>query len=81
MARARNRLVWVCRILIEPGCLGHQVIPLRDARRTSRGSTIVGDCALVVARHFQEMGANGVEAMLGGETRIRIERFEKLKAF
>src|SRR6516162_6565988 len=47
----------------EPGCLHKQVILFRDVCGAARGTPVAPDGGLVVARHFEKMGADGLQAV------------------
>ena len=61
------------RALTEPSRLRNEVIPFRYARSATGGNAIVCDGSLRVTGHFQQMGANGVKAMVAGNTVIGVE--------
>jgi hypothetical protein len=66
--------VRACCALAEPGRLRNEVIPFRYARRATGGNLVVRDSGLRVAGHFEQMGTNGVEAMMAGNSCIGVER-------
>ena len=57
----------------QSGRLGNQVIPLRNARRPLGRRPIAVDCRSVIARHFEEMCADGVETVMAKEDAIEVE--------
>src|SRR5260370_23436565 len=61
-----------CCVLAEPGSLGHEVIPFGDTCRASGGNPVVGDGGLMVAGHFQQMGANCVQPTGAGQPVVSV---------
>ena len=60
--------------LRHPSGLGHEVILFRDTRCSSGRDSVVFDGALMVADHFEQMGANRVETIVTSKPTIAIER-------
>jgi hypothetical protein len=60
--------------LRDAGCLGYEVILLRDTRCSSGGNSVVFDGAFIVANHFEQMGANRVETIVTSKPSVGIER-------
>ena len=71
----------VCCALAEPGGLAHEVIPFRQARRPAGGNPVVCNRGRMVAGHFEQMGTNGVEAMMAGQPSIGIQSSQQLESF
>jgi hypothetical protein len=57
--------------------LRNQVIPFRLARRAAGGNSIVIDCGLMVASHFQKMATNSVKPMMAGNASVGVESVAK----
>jgi len=60
--------------------LRHQVIAFRDAGGAACSKSILPDGCLAIACHLQQVTANRRQAMLGGNTRVVIERLQQVKA-
>src|SRR5260370_4878357 len=78
-ARGGVRSVACC-VLAEPCSLGHEVIPFGDTCRASGANPVVGDGGLMVAGHFQQMGANCVQTIVAGQPVVSVERSEQFQA-
>ena len=63
------------RALTEPRRLRNEVILFGYARRATGGKPVVCDCGPRVASHFQQVGANGVEAMMACNSWVGVEGF------
>jgi hypothetical protein len=61
--------------------LRNEVVPFRYARGAAGGDPVVIDGSLRVAGHFQQMGTNGVEAVMAGNSCVGVERFQQLEPF
>lgn len=72
--RARHSINGSGSIPGQARCLRHEVIPFRDARRPGSRDSVVFDGGFVVSRLFQQMGANSIETIVIGKTRVGIER-------
>jgi len=62
----------------ESGGLGGEVVPFRNARRSARRNPVVRNGGLMVAGHLQQVGADGIEAVVSSQSSIGIEGLEQL---
>jgi len=73
-----GRLNLVLCAAAEPGGLGDEVAPFRNAGGATGGQAVVLEGSLAVAGHFEQMGPHCVEAMMPGHAGIGIERGHEL---
>src|SRR4051812_46286907 len=71
-----NRLV---SLFDETDGLGHKVVTFRYARSPVGSEPVMGNSCLIVTSQLEEMGANGVEAMMAAQPSIGVERAQQIK--
>jgi hypothetical protein len=61
--------------------LGHKVVLFRDTCRPAGRDPVMLDGTLIVANHFEQMGANRVEAIVTSNPGVGIEGFLQFETF
>jgi len=67
----QNRILPV--LCSEPGGLGIEIVPFRNARRSTRRREVVRNRGLVISGHLMQMGSNGIEPIVAGKAFIGVQ--------
>ena len=59
--------------------MNQKVIALRDIHCFARSRAVVSHRSLQIASHFQEVCANGIHAVVFGDSRVALERVQQIQ--
>lgn len=85
MARKQPRESYRVRCILlpmrcgEPGCLGGEIVPFGNARRSARSGEVVRNRGLMIPGHLVQMGSNGVEPVVTGQPSVVVQGPKELE--
>src|SRR5215467_15513003 len=70
-----------CFCVIEPSCLGHQIVLFWDARGPAGSNAVVLDGAFKVTSHLEQVSTNRVETIMTGKPSVGVEGPQQFQTF